>query len=373
MTKAKIFPSKRTGHASVGMMKHKKWDIFMVFFRATSLVSCLAMISFWLYKFTLNEDLCLVDYRQFYDHEDDVLPVLSLCFKNPFRTEKLLSYGENVNKSAYLKFLKGEHFSPQMLDIDYGNVSLDLKSHLVGYYTQFVNGTYEYDSVYGDVKNMFSVSYDGLWFHDFFKCYALEVPQDPNIQGFSVHIQNEMFSSESQRNNYELVTFLHYPQQFLRSLLTIKNKWPVRQDNSTYSMEFRLDSMEVLNRRNKPNHECHQQWKDFDLYVLEEHTKTVGCKAPYQTLIKGRSVCDTKENIQKSGFSMGSEKLNDYPPPCRASEKISYTFDEIESVGTDWEEFGHFWVGIWFYNARFKEITQSRSVILLAMKYRAIL
>ena len=51
--------------------------------------SCCALSCVWIYGYSLNEDLSKVDNIPFYESKQDVFPVLSLCFKDPFSDEKL--------------------------------------------------------------------------------------------------------------------------------------------------------------------------------------------------------------------------------------------------------------------------------------------
>ena len=162
------------------------------------------------------------------------------------------------------------------------------------------------------------------------------------------------------RDGYKFFTLLHYPNQLLLSLPTMKYEWPIRQNNSTFAMRFRIDSMEVLTRRNKLNHPCKTDWKSYDDVVIHDHVKSTNCRTPYQKPIKGIPICNTKEKMQEADFSLTSGKINNQILPCRTAEKISYTFEEVDSTGKQWQGVGEFWSGIYFYNSRFKEITQSR-------------
>ena len=109
-----------------------KWTNFMLFFRIICLTTTAFMIGYWLYKFNLNEDLCLVEYKPFYKTEEDVCPLLSVCFKNPFNKEVLVHQG--VNESLYLKFLNGVYFDRHIVDIDYDNVTLKMSDYVMAYW-----------------------------------------------------------------------------------------------------------------------------------------------------------------------------------------------------------------------------------------------
>ena len=181
-----------------------KWDTFMIIYRGFFVAATGAIIGFWVYKYCLNLDLCLVDFKTYHDTREDVYPVLSMCFKHPFLNEKLSEYGKEVNVDSYLEYFKGNNFSLKSKDIDYEKVTIDLHNYIVGYYIQWTNGSYEYYSVEGG-EGLLYTSFNGYWFSDFNRCFALNVPHDRTIQGFEVKFKNEIFGPGTQR-------FLQYIQ-----------------------------------------------------------------------------------------------------------------------------------------------------------------
>ena len=65
---------------------------------------------YWIYKFLIeDEDLCLVDYETLEKNEmsSTSLPMLSLCFREPFKEDKLKEVDPSLNSSSYLEYLKG--------------------------------------------------------------------------------------------------------------------------------------------------------------------------------------------------------------------------------------------------------------------------
>ena len=199
----------------------------MYSFRAVLICLTLAMITFWAYKFSLNNDLCLVDYKSYGEDTDDVYPMLSVCLNNPFLIQNLHEYGSEINETSYLDHLRGEIFSEKLMAIDYDNVTSDLNKYVqpyyeYKYYIQRTNGSVEYYPIDDKNKHLFRVTYGGFWFTYFYKCFAHEIPHDKSIQGVSIHLRNEIFPPGIKRNGYEFFTLLHYPNQVLLSVHTIK-------------------------------------------------------------------------------------------------------------------------------------------------------
>ena len=58
-------------------------------FNCACFFSAFGMTIYWYYKFWKDEDLCIVDYKHFDDSDDDVYPMLSLCFSNVIIESKL--------------------------------------------------------------------------------------------------------------------------------------------------------------------------------------------------------------------------------------------------------------------------------------------
>ena len=162
-----------------------------------------------------------------------------------------------------------------------------------------------------------------------------------------------------QRYGYKFFTLLHYPNNLLLSASTAKYDWVQRQDTATFSMRFKVESMDLLNKRNKYNDPCKEDWKDYD--IIEEQVKLAGCRVAYQNKIDQFPLCTSKEKVQEAReYSLSSGKANQGTPPCRVAEKIMFSYEEVEGKGTDWEGFGEFWVSLYFYSTTFKEITQTR-------------
>lgn len=142
------------------------WKIFTFVLHKLCVSATVALTVFWLYKYTLNEDVSLLDYKKFYEAEEDVHPVLSLCFANPFLQDKLAQHG--TNQSVFLDFLRGEYFSNEMLDIDYDTVTLDLRDFIQKVWVAWRNGITTSMTSVEDRRSAVSDSYNGFFINWFF-------------------------------------------------------------------------------------------------------------------------------------------------------------------------------------------------------------
>ena len=124
-------------------------------------------------------------------------------------------------------------------------------------------------------------------------------------------------------------------------------------------MQFAINDVEVIKRRNKSKHPCNKNGNDYDNSVLVKHSEAVGCRAPYYNTNISRRMCSTEEEIRKAQVDLRFDEYGNIPP-CMTMEKISYSYQEIEYLNTKWENIGHFWITIVIGNPKFKEIVQTR-------------
>ena len=185
-----------------------------------------SLCSYWCYKFTLNEDLSVINYKEFH-HEtnDDVFPTVSLCLGNPFLKKRLYEYG--VNKSTYVSFSRGKFFTNEMLDIDFSRVTVDIVDYIKGYRMYFNNSTYvKFEARLSILeKEMLTFnSFNGFIGHSgtFFKCFALKIPAIKNLQAFRILLTNNIFPYGIRPTKNFLKTSVHLPKQILLSQHTEK-------------------------------------------------------------------------------------------------------------------------------------------------------
>ena len=150
------------------------------------------MVIFWCLKFSKDEDLCLVSYKDFQKNEEKAFPVLSMCFRSPVIDGKLREIDAKINASSYLQFLKGDIYDEKMAHIDYSHVSMMLLDYLLGYRISFKNGSYVfYSQANFTGEGIDSVTYNGLWYDWIFKCFGfdLNLLQIGNINFFIAHFK----------------------------------------------------------------------------------------------------------------------------------------------------------------------------------------
>ena len=354
------------------MMDRLSSKIFLSF-NLICLSAAIALTAYWIYVYTLNEDLVTVDYRKYYDREKDVFPSLSLCLKNSISDQKIKDRNTSINTSVYLNFLKGDVFDPEMLLIHFPTVIKNMTDYIEDDFIRYRNGTifavhpaYQNDSAFGDnfstdyKKRIISSNYAFFLYSSFFVCYDLSTPHDRNINEFYYRIDSSIFPSGIRPSSYGLVIVLHYPNQLLIAG-NREHKWPQpRNQDDSYEMKFHVNAVEVLRRRQKRGRPCNQNWEDHDRVIKNKHTNSVGCILPYLDKIDGVPLCSTKEEMMKK-FNF---REDDYgiDPPCEEMKSIRTSYQEstYDPDKESWATKGNVWIGLVYPLEDFKEISQTR-------------
>ena len=74
-------------------MKVTKAECFMYPFGIVCVATTVSLCLYWCHQFSLNEDVSVVQYKKFYETNDDVFPTASFCLENPFSAKRLSKYG----------------------------------------------------------------------------------------------------------------------------------------------------------------------------------------------------------------------------------------------------------------------------------------
>ena len=94
-------------------------EFFLCCFKWTCVLTACVMIGYWVIKYAKNDDITLIEYKEYKDTDSVHLPAMSLCFVGPFVTVngsfKNSSY---LIQEDYLKYLRGQNgFNEDSKDI----------------------------------------------------------------------------------------------------------------------------------------------------------------------------------------------------------------------------------------------------------------
>ena len=149
----------------------------------------------------------------------------------------------------------------------------------------------------------------------------------------------------------------NFPQQLFQDY-TPGQYWN-KLNMTGYAEWFKITTVELLKRRNKPSQPCFHQWKEHDDWILKQHVKDVGCRAPYMNLHENFKTCDTQEKMKESIMDW-QYASNTYPAPCETASNIGYTFTTIATKTLSIEP-SSLMIGLG-YPKKIKIISQSRLI-----------
>ena len=343
-------------------------------FHLICLSAAIALSIYWVYIFTLNEDLITIHYKKYYFGEKDAFPSLSLCLENQTSEEKLAKLSSGVNVSSYVEFLRGDLFDPKMFLIDYFSTIQNLSDYIEEDWIVYRNRSYralhpeyEGDQTFGQNfvinKNKQKFSLSHVFYYDYstlYNCYDISAPHDGSISEFYIRVNSSIFPSGIRPADTGFMILIHYPNQLLITSNRMKH-WPQdRNIMDSYQMTFRIREAEVLKRRQKRDRPCNENWEEHDTYIKNQYATTLGCRPPYLNKIDGVPICSTKEQMKK----MFILREDDYgvSPPCKEMKNIlsSYEENSLDSEKLSWARKGVFWIGVVFSDEDFKEISQTR-------------
>ena len=179
------------------------------------------------------------------------------------------------------------------------------------------------------------------------------------VELYQIGLKNTVFPNGSRGTVGGMITILHYPNQLLVSSENLRYSWPTRKTNDKFRMMFKINGVEVIKRRNRGRKPCHENWKNYDDFVLLDHLNKVGCRVPYLHTSQRFPWCNSSKTIKAAQLSL-KRSFSDISPPCKSMEKLYYTYEEEEYGSFIDAEDGVFQVGVWFSSQQFKEITQTR-------------
>ena len=331
--------------------------VFRSCFRIVCVVGVAFMVGYWVYKFKIEDrDIGVVDFVSLEENKDAKLPVVSLCFFNPFLKDKINSTVPGTKINQYLEYLIGEKYDEKLRMIDYDEVTINPEDYFLyslvylSNETRFRNNSFQFRT---------NAIFDGIEYYrkSFVKCFAVEM-YDSTIRNVRViklffDMQKILTDLDSPGGIY-MQHNLHYPGAYLVEVNSARKAPMTPKVNSFH---ITIDGMEVLRRRNSHNRKCSDGPGNYDDMVLEHHIEKVGCRAPYQRPHKGYDVCNSQEKIEQSIYRYEiASKI--YPPPCERIAKIDYKDQagQVSSVNNEtWMFYLSFPKGI-------KVITQSKEI-----------
>ena len=338
-------------------------NLIMNTFKYLCMLTTCFMVGFWVYKYHRNEDITLTEYKAFSSNVDAIYPELSICLTNPFLTSKFATLNTNVTKEMYLEYLKGETMlNDTGLNIDYEQVSPDLIDFVNSMSIRTRSESTEATHFCSEARNCNYINlknnFNGYLFEGTFaKCFGIDIIRKNADDVVILSIDFMSIFADILKQIGRVYVFFNHPNQLLRDPWGPVTIWG--KDNSYQKIEFfSIESMEILERRNKRNHQCAVDWMMYDHLVMKNHIEKVGCRTPYQKSDKDFPLCVTRNELKQSVVEL-SKFASKFLLPCQELSQLAYKHN-IEDSYTSYTK-GSFAVSVLFPDKK-KVIRQSQAI-----------
>ena len=124
------------------------------------------------------------------------------------------------------------------------------------------------------------------------------------------------------------VTYIgfNYPGQMVKNRENYHPVW-TNPGQPLHPLNIKIDTVEILRRRNKNIDPCFADWMKFDESVLRKHHDTVGCRPPYHQ--SDKPVCTKKAQLMESIYELNVIGNRYFPAPCEEMSNIVFAADEV--------------------------------------------
>ena len=342
----------------------KTFEIFECSFTIVCILVTFGLVSWCVYEYQLDLNLSLVSLKEIREDDNMIMPAMSLCFRDPFLTDKFENgdLGFNVSYLQYKKFLLGSSWDDRLYAIDFENVTKRIEDYLVRYDVIWRNGS---NSSYLNTPSLPEMikkpypSFVGSRYGIITKCYGFNIPR--NAKWFLFVMKRDIFPGGIRPNkDYGLAITFHYPNQFFRSVGNAKWDWPkhIQRQNQCLRMLLRVKTFEITQRRNTRKQKCNSNWKEYDIDVARHYLKTTGCRPVYGVWDSSYPICNSSEKM-KMAFS--PENLPPIMDPCQSADKIVFEHADQYVPASNWLPADSIKVGVDMQVSRIKVIEQKRA------------
>ena len=316
------------------------------FYNMICVVAAVYMSIICLETYISDEDVCLVDFKEFHTEPEDVYPTISIIIFNPFYHGR-----KSIDAASYMQFLEGKtDWNHDFGSIDYDEVSINLSDHLIDYrvwyddeFFAMIDSHYSIDENKNFKHPTNSLQLGGM------KTFAFDTDYKPgkHVQAVEIVLNTTVFGDDELRppqmdtsNAFRAfgVAFT-YPGQGMKTYSNVKYTWPLRKSDSAkyYTMVFSIKRMEVVAYRNKRNNRCIEDWRTIDEIASKKLAQNVGCRPPFFTHLN-ISLKKCSDSSQLKEYTKQMQRLatkqmvgeNWKYHPCRTIKQLQYSYHDIE-------------------------------------------
>ena len=337
------------------------------------IVAVVVLIIWCIYVFCLNEDVARITIKNFNSDANSVYPSISFVFLSPFAEDRFRKYDSELNSTAYKLFLQGQLWTPELSNVDYNEVSIDMKNYFSGYDIEYEDNT--------QITYNASIPEESGWKPPYsngnssiVKGFSVDIPHQQNLNPIKINIKirTTIFQNQTRpskvtggNNINGFGVFFHYPKQASSAKQFFKSDWPIRKknDSKSYVMKFELKDVEVIRSRDKWKERCLPEVPNIDLLRSKSYFEGLKCKPPYWNSISNHNLtaCSNKEDMKKLHDDFLKHRFSNNKKmhaPCNSLEKLHFDYFEFDLPE---ESDPHFIISIVFVDIKFREIVSIRS------------
>ena len=281
------------------------WKVLRFSFRFCCGVVTLIMVGYWIFKFKKNEDVSTIEYKDVNESSDLRLPEMTICLGRKTLSDADLNFEGYIDIRDYVQQVQKEKTRED-----------------------FIKQQSNYKTTNSPIHFKWNHNFDGFWGAFYCRCYGLEIYTrlSSNANQIQIDFKPELSSLLQDFKSIEVFVLFNYPQQLLRNLGDIHIIWD-NEERKTGLIRFKINAMEVITRRNRPNSPCFPGWKYFDNSVFERHRQDASCTTHHQ--VQNTTLCNTTKEILNSSYSISKLKNKYFHPPCHEMTGIVSTMNTI--------------------------------------------
>ena len=161
-------------------------------FHILCVTAAVSLSTYFIYTYSLNEELCKVDYKSYFEDVEDKYPVLSNCLKTFVINESMHLQSNKATKSKYTDFLMGNFFDDNLMKINFTDVTVNVIDSVDSALVRYRNNTHKNIE---SPKKVLTDGFAGTWGEYLYKCYSLDVPLNREIEVVEFSMKNDVFQN----------------------------------------------------------------------------------------------------------------------------------------------------------------------------------
>ena len=118
-------------------------DLYFTIFKLLCIVGTLVMVGYWLFKYSQNNDVTLIEFKSLDEIPNLIYPELTICILNPFGKQFFEAVDIATKRSLharYVRYLQGDYNDKKSKAIRYDQVATNLGDHLEHLWLEWKTG-----------------------------------------------------------------------------------------------------------------------------------------------------------------------------------------------------------------------------------------